>query len=94
MQPEPVSGVEEPLSVIFCDGQRCEVSVRSEAGDDGVWHNALVFRRAGRVLGEPWLTGVDWHLPPGIVLTRARELSETDLTELFRRALRPRAPLV
>ncbi len=85
---------EEAALAIFPDGQRCDVFVRSEPNDDGLWHNALVFRRSGRVLGEPVVTGVDWHLPPALDVERARLLEEAELIELFNRAMRPRSPLV
>jgi hypothetical protein len=93
---QPFPGViEEQLGVIIVDGQRCEVWVRSEPDDGGTWHNALLFRRDGRVMGrELLITGVEWHVPPGIALNRARELGEEEQIALFRRALRPRPPVV
>ncbi|MGH7462728.1 MAG: hypothetical protein ACREMA_17095 [Longimicrobiales bacterium] len=88
--------IEEQLDVIVVDGQRCEVWVRSEPADDGTWHNALVFRRAGgrTTAHEELVTGLEWHVPPGIALERARELGENEQAALFRRALQPRTPLV
>lgn len=87
--------VEEPTGVIFIDGQRCDVLVRSEAQEDGTWHNALVFRRGGRVTGkEVFITGVDWHVPPEAALQRALLLTESEQMEHFRRAARPRSPLL
>jgi len=88
--------IEEHLGLIFVDGQRCEVWVRSEPDADGTWHNALLFRRAGgRVDGrEAMITGVEWHLPPGIALRRAQELGENEQAALFRRAMAPRTPLL
>jgi len=87
--------IEEPLGAIFVDGQRCEMWVRSEPDSDGTWHNALVFRRSGRAhTRESLITGVEWHLPPGIALQRAQELQENDRIALFRRALDSRAPLI
>jgi len=69
--------------------------VRSEPDADGIWHNALVFRRNGRALSRDALvTGCEWHLPPGIALQRAQELDENDRIALFRRALESRAPLI
>ena len=88
--------IEEHLGVIVVDGQRCEVWVRSEPDTDGIWHNALLFHRAGaRVPArEVLLTGVDWHVPPGVALSRARQLGETEQAALYRRAARPRSPFV
>lgn len=87
--------IEEKLGAIIVDGQRCEVWVRSEPDADGTWHNALLFRRQGRTAGrEVLITGVAWHLPPGIALDRARELQEQEQLALFRRALAPRSPLL
>jgi hypothetical protein len=93
---EPGFGViEEQLGVIIVDGQRREVWVRSEPDDSGTWHNALLFRRAGRRTGrDVRITGVEWHAPPGVALDRARELGEEERVALFRRALRPRPPVV
>ena len=93
MQPQEV--IDEQLGSIIIDGQRCDVTVRSVPGDDGTWHNALIFRRAGRVAGiEELVTGVEWHVQPGMALQRAQELEEKDRLDLFRRALRPRPPLL
>lgn len=94
LQPTPES-IEERLGSMIIDGQRCEVTVRSEPDDGGTWHNALIFRRDGRVAGRDELvTGVEWHVPPGLALQRAQELADKDRLELFRRALRPRPPLL
>jgi hypothetical protein len=94
MQSTPAGGIEERLGAIIIDGQRCEIWVRSEPDPDGIWHNALVFRRDGRTVGRsPLVTGVEWHVPPGIALERARELGETEQIALFRRAREPRSPL-
>jgi hypothetical protein len=94
--PEGISIIEEHLGIIFVDGQRCEVWVRSEPDADGTWHNAILFRRAGgRVHArEVLMTGVEWHVPPGIALRRAQELGENEQAALFRRALAPRTPLL
>ncbi|MGH7467098.1 MAG: hypothetical protein ACRENP_03840 [Longimicrobiales bacterium] len=91
-----VFAIEEHLGVILVDGQRCEVWVRSEPDDDGTWHNALMFRRAGgrAPAHETLVAGLEWHAPPGIALQRARELDDNEQAALFRRAQRPRAPLV
>jgi hypothetical protein len=90
----PDLAIEEKLGILIVDGQRTEISVRSEPDDDGTWHNALLFRRAGKSSGtEPIITGLEWHVPPGIALARARELGEKEQIELFYRAMRPRPPL-
>ena len=93
---EAVSSIEEHLGIIVVDGQRCEVWVRSEPDSDGTWHNALLFRRAGgrAPAHDSLITGLEWHVPPGIALERARELGENEQAALFRRALRPRSPLL
>jgi hypothetical protein len=86
--------IEEQLDVIFIEGQRYQIWVRSEPDTDGTWHNALVFRRDGRAGGNDALwTGVEWHAPPGVALDRARELDENEQLALFHRALRPRTLL-
>lgn len=93
---EAVGSIEEHLGIIVVDGQRCEVWVRSEPDADGTWHNALLFRRAGgrAPAHDSLITGLEWHVPPGIALERARELGENEQAALFRRALRPRSPLL
>jgi hypothetical protein len=95
MQQQPTDIIEERLGVIIVDGQRCEIFVRSQPDDDGTWHNALLFRRDGRLTGrESLVAGVGWHVPPGIALERARELEEQEQAALCRRALAPRPPLL
>lgn len=87
--------IEEHVGAIVVDGQRCDVYVCSEPGDDGTWHNALLFRRSGRLaVQDSLITGVEWHVPPGVALNRARELNEQEQVALFQRALRPRDPLL
>ena len=87
--------IEEQVGIIFVEAQRYQVWVRSEPDNEGTWHNALLFRRDGRAGGsETLITGVEWHLPPGIALERARELDETEQLALFERALRPRPPVL
>jgi hypothetical protein len=94
MQPTPMDVFEERVGIIIVDGQRCEVSVRSQPDGDGTWHNALLFRRDGRAMGrDERVVGVDWHAPPGVALGRARELGEEEQFALFRRALEPRPPV-
>jgi hypothetical protein len=92
---QPPGIIEERLGSLIVDGQRCEMTVRSQPDDDGTWHNALIFRRDGRVAGtDALVAGVEWHVPPGIALQRAQELPEKDRLDLFQRALRPRPPLL
>lgn len=87
--------IEEQVGIMFVEGQRYQVWVRSETDHDGTWHNALLFRREGRAGSRDVLiTGVSWHAPPGIALERARELDENEQNSLFRRALSPRPPLM
>lgn len=87
--------IEEKLGAIIIDGQRCEIWVRSKPDENGTWHNALLFRRAGRSTHrDALIAGVSWHVPPGIALSRARELGEQEQIALFRRALEPRPPLL
>lgn len=87
--------IEEQLGVMFVEGQRYQVWVRSEPDHDGTWHNALLFRRDGRAgAREVLITGVGWHAPPGVALERARELNENEQLSLFNKALRPRPPLL
>ncbi|HET9984729.1 MAG TPA: hypothetical protein VFQ38_14125 [Longimicrobiales bacterium] len=91
----PDHAIEERLGVLIVEGQRHDIWVRSEADDDGTWHNALLFRRGGKLgPAEALVAGVGWHVPPGIALERALELGEKEQLELFYRALRPRPPIV
>jgi hypothetical protein len=86
--------IEERLGAIIVDGQRCEIWVRSQPDENGTWHNALLFRRAGRApTREVLIAGVGWHAPPGVALSRAQELGEQEQIALFRRALEPRPPV-
>jgi len=89
-----IHAIEEQLGIILVDGQRCEVWVQSRPDDDGTWHNALLFRRAGArtTARDTLITGLEWHVPPGIALERAQTLDENEQIVLFRRALRPREP--
>jgi hypothetical protein len=87
--------VEERLGTLIIEGQRQEVWVRSTPDADGTWHNALLFRRDGKLSApESSVAGVDWHVPPGIALMRAQELGETEQLRMFERAQRPRPPLI
>lgn len=87
--------VEERLGTLIIEGQRQEVWVRSTPDTDGTWHNALLFRRDGKLSApESSVAGVDWHVPPGIALQRAQELGERERIQLFQRAQRPRPPLL
>jgi hypothetical protein len=95
MDPREDGIIEEEIGAFVVDGQRCEVAVRSQPDESGTWHNALLFRRAGRLSHrEVVMTGLEWHVPPGIALQRARELNEQEQMALLERALRPRQPLL
>lgn len=86
--------VEERLGSLIIEGQRQEVWVRSVPDTDGTWHNALLFRRDGKLSApEAIMAGVDWHVPPGVALQRARTLEEPEQVQLFQRAQRPKPPL-
>jgi hypothetical protein len=87
--------IEELIGPLFAEGQRYQIWVRSEPDNDGTWHNAILFRRDGRVGShEMMITGVEWHVPPGIALERAREMDENEQLALYFKALRPRPPLL
>ncbi len=87
--------MEALVGIVFIEGQRYEALVRANAEDDGTWHNALVFRRDGRMTSkEPLVTGVDWHLPPAEALARASGMTDVELSELLLRSLRPRSSLM
>lgn len=87
--------IEEELGAIIVDGQRCDIWVRSQPDEDGIWHNTLHFRRHSRIGSRDELVaGMEWHVPPGIALNRARELGEQERVALFKRALAPRPPLL
>ena len=92
--PPPDGAFEESVRTFIVEGQRQELWLRSVADGD-VWHNAAVFRRDGKLSPmEAWLTGLDWHLPPEQARMRASALDETEILELYERALRPRPPLI
>jgi hypothetical protein len=87
--------IEELIGPLFAEGQRYQIWVRSEPDNEGTWHNAILFRRDGRVGShELLITGVEWHVPPGIALERAREMGENEQMALYFKALRPRPPLL
>ncbi len=86
--------VEERLGSLIIEGQRQEVWVRSTPDTDGKWHNALLFRRDGKLSAPVAISaGVDWHVPPGIALRKAQSLEEREQIQIFRRAQRPKPPL-
>ena len=86
--------VEERLGSLIIEGQRQEVWVRSTPDTDGTWHNALLFRRDGKLSApDAIIAGVDWHVPPGIALERAQTLEDREQIQLFQRAQRPKRPL-
>ena len=88
------TAIEEQIGAMFVEGQRYMVWVRSEPDHDGTWHNALLFLRDGRAGSrEVLITGVSWHVPPGVARDRALELDEKEQLSLFQKALRPRPPL-
>ena len=94
MLPQSQTAIEEPVTTIFVDGQRCEVFIRTEPDLDGTWHNVLLFRRGGRVQSRDFIaTGLDWHVTPDLALLHAGRLSEAELKVLLERALRTRPPL-
>jgi hypothetical protein len=87
--------VEELLGTRIIEGQRQEIWVRSTPDTDGTWHNALLFKRDGKLSApESSVAGVDWHVPPGTALLRAQEMGERERIQLFQRAQRPRPPLL
>jgi hypothetical protein len=92
--PDEDGAIELLADTIIVDGQRQQVWIRVFADRDG-WHNALVFRRDGKLSPmEAWTTGLDWHLPPDQAFAQARALDDKEKLELYERALRPRPPLI
>ena len=92
--PDEHGAMEFLVDTLIVEGQRQQLWIRV-APEGDAWHNALVFRRDGKLSPmEAWTTGLDWHLPPTAAWTRARELDETERLELYERALRPRPPLI
>lgn len=92
--PAPEGAIEEPVRTFILEGQRQELWLRIALEGD-VWHNAAIFRRDGKLSPmEAWMTGLDWHLPPEQARERARALDDSEILELYERALRPRPPLI
>ena len=92
--PDEHGAVELLVDTLIVEGQRQEVWLRLVPEGD-LWHNALVFRRDGKLSPmESWTTGLDWHLPPGPAWVRAASLDEKECLELYERAIRPRPPLI
>lgn len=92
--PEAGDAVELLVDTFIVEGQRQQLWIRA-AQEGEVWHNALVFRRDGKLSPmESWTTGLDWHLPPEQAWSRAHSLDEAERLELYERALRPRPPLI
>ena len=92
--PDENGAIEVLVDTIIVDGQRSQVWLRA-IPDGERWHNALVFRRDGKLSPmEAWTTGVDWHLPPEDAFVQARALDEKEKLEYYDRALRPRPPLI
>ena len=92
--PDENGATEFLVDTFIVEGQRQQLWVRV-APEGETWHNALVFRRDGKLSPmEAWTTGLDWHLPPAAAWSRARDLEEAERLELYERALRPRPPLI
>jgi hypothetical protein len=86
--------VEERLGSLIIEGQRREVWIRSRPDPEGTWHNAILFRRDGKLSApEAVVAAVDWQVPPGVAIQKARRLPERDQLQLFRQAHRPRSSL-
>ena len=86
--------VEERLGSLIIEGQRQEIWIRSTPDPEGTWHNAILFKRDGKLSAPDAVSiGVDWHAPPGVALQKARRLPERDQLQLFRQAQQPRPPL-
>lgn len=86
--------MEHRVGSFILEGQRQEVWLRSDADGAGQWHNAVVFRRDGKLSSQhARTTGLEWHLPPEPARSRARAMPEKEWIELYQRALRPRPPV-
>ena len=87
--------MEHLVGSFILEGQRQEVWIRSEPDGSGRWHNAMVFRRDGKLsTPDARSTGLEWHLPPDDARARAEAMPEKEWVELYQRALRPRPPIV
>ncbi|HUF14050.1 MAG TPA: hypothetical protein VMN78_13180 [Longimicrobiales bacterium] len=92
--PDEAGAVEYLVDTLIVEGQRQQLWIRI-VPEGGAWHNALVFRRDGKLSPmEAWTTGLDWHLPPTAAWDRAHSLDEKERLELYERALRPRPPII
>lgn len=90
---EPLQSTEYRFGGLIVGGQAHGVWVRS-ARIGGVWHNALVFRREGKLSSAAEVVvGTSWHQDPETARRSAEALAEVDLLAYYRRALRPRPPL-
>ncbi len=90
---EPLHSTEHRVRSLIVGGQTQGVWIRS-ARTEGIWHNALVFRREGKLSpAAEVVVGTSWHQDPETALCSAQALGEADLLAYFRRALRPRPPL-
>jgi hypothetical protein len=86
--------VEERLGSLIIEGQRQEVWIRSTPDPEGTWHNAILFKRDGKLSPpDAIVAGVDWHVPPGVALQKAKQMPEHAQVQLFRQAHRPQPPL-
>lgn len=90
---EPLETTERRFRSLIVGGQTHGVWVRTER-NAGTWHNALVFRREGKLsrTGEV-VVGTSWHRDPTAALEAATRLGDAELLEYFQSALRPRPPL-
>jgi hypothetical protein len=91
--PEPLQSVERRVRSLIVGGQTQGVWVRSERSG-GAWHNALVFRREGKLSRtDEVVVGMPRHQEPDAALASAERLGEAELLGYFRTALRPRPPI-
>ncbi len=92
--PDESGAIELLVDTLIVEGQRQQVWIRCVPEGDA-WHNALVFRRDGKLSPmDAWTSGLDWHLPPEPAFQRARHLEEKEKLEAYERALRPRPPII
>jgi hypothetical protein len=91
--PQPLQSAERRVRSLIVGGQTQGVWVRTERSG-GAWHNALVFRREGKLSRtDEVVVGMAWHRDPESALAAAEALGEAELLEYYRRALRPRPPI-